>query len=103
MRWIIYYAIIIILIIVIVYLIKNRFYDMQISYFVNKVTDDEYINDVSQFNRTKVDQIFYPTSKSDIVSIVKDARNSGKHISIRGTKHSMGGQTITKNGYLIDT
>ena len=31
------------------------------------------------------------------------AREHGKPVSMRGTRHTMGGQTIAPDGYVIDT
>ena len=101
-----YIIIIIIIIIAIIYLIKNRFYDITISYFTNSNSNTDiknYVNDVSQFNKTKINKIFNITNKKDIHDIIDLAKINNKQISIRGTTHTMGGHTMNNNGYIIET
>ena len=95
---------ILIIIIIIIYTIKSKYYDVQILNFNENINDNnnDYIDDVSQFNKTKICQIFYPINKYDIINIIDDAKNNNKKISMRGTKHSMGGHTIVNDGYIID-
>lgn len=95
--------IILIIIVILLYLVKNRFYDMQLSSFDNTSNDIDYVDDVSQFNKTKIDTIFSITDKTDIHYIINKAKTNNKQISIRGTKHTMGGHTISLDGYIIDT
>lgn len=64
--------------------------------------DGCFINDVSRLSDTKVQRVFFPRNKTDIINIVNEARSRNIKICICGTKHSMGGQTLTNNGYQID-
>jgi len=57
------------------------------------------INDVSQLNPIRVNEIITPTTTTEIVKAVK--RHAGP-ISIGGARHSMGGQTATKDALFID-
>ncbi len=51
------------------------------------------LNDIhSQLNVTSHLAVLVPRSVEDIQSAVRNAKNSGKYISISGGKHSMGGQ-----------
>lgn len=64
-------------------------------------------NDASNLNETKVDSIIRPSKQIDetigqISELVKQAKASGKKISIAGAQHSMGGHTIYPNGILLD-
>lgn len=59
-------------------------------------------DNVIRLQPTEVDRIFSPRNIKDIQYIVALARRDGKKVSVRGTKHSMGGQTMAKHGYLID-
>jgi len=57
------------------------------------------INDVSQLNPIRVNEIITPTTTTEIVEAVK--RHAGP-ISIGGARHSMGGQTATQDALFID-
>ena len=111
MLWKIIALIIILIIIASIYLIYHKFYDIKLTFFGDNTTSNNkndnkngvYIDDVSQFNKTKMHKIFIIKDKDDIYKIIKDAHKFNKQISIRGTNHTMGGHTIVKNGYLIDT
>jgi len=61
------------------------------------------VDDVSMLNTTIVDKVFYPKCNKDIFKIIKLAHFNNKKIIARGERHSMGGHTITKDGYIIDT
>jgi hypothetical protein len=63
-------------------------------------TDNLYIDDVSNTNKTKIKYIHEPTSVNDLFRILKKIK--GEKISIFGQKHSMGGQIIIKNGHAIN-
>lgn len=63
----------------------------------------KYGNDVTRMNRTRVAGIFYPTNTQDILTVLELARSNGKKVSFAGTHHSMGGHTLNKDGYVIDT
>lgn len=60
-------------------------------------------DDVSRMSATPVDRIFHPRHAGDVITIVQMAIKNNKTISPRGTSHSMGGQCIAPNGYIIDT
>ena len=61
------------------------------------------VDDVTQLNEAPVSGIFFPRSIKDIKHVLALARKYGKAVSMRGTKHSMGGHTIAENGYVIDS
>ena len=60
------------------------------------------VDDVSRMNAQQVERIFSVRSADDIKRVLALARAHGKHVSMRGTRHSMGGQTIAAGGYVID-
>ena len=57
------------------------------------------INDVSQLNPIRVAEVITPTTTKEIVDAVK--KHDGP-ISIGGARHSMGGQTATRDALFID-
>ena len=61
------------------------------------------VDDVTRMNEENVNRIFFVRSVQDVQHVLNLAREDGRTVSIRGTKHSMGGQTIAKTGYVIDT
>ena len=54
------------------------------------------VDDVTQMNAKEVDRIFMVRTTEDVQHVLKLARMNGKTVSMRGTKHSMGGHTIGK-------
>ena len=70
---------------------------MDIYIFLQLLADD-----VTRMNAEEVDRIFFVRIAEDVKHVLKLARSNGKTVSMRGTKHSMGGHTIAKNGYVID-
>ena len=54
------------------------------------------VDDVTQMNAKEVDRIFMVRTTEDVRHVLKLARINGKTVSMRGTKHSMGGHTIGK-------
>ena len=60
------------------------------------------VDDVSRMNAQEVDRIFSVRTKEDIQYVLALARKQGKAVSMRGTRHSMGAQTIAKSGFVID-
>ena len=54
------------------------------------------VDDVTQMNAKEVDRIFMVRTTEDVQHVLKLARINGKTVSMRGTKHSMGGHTIGK-------
>ncbi|HEY7402212.1 MAG TPA: FAD-binding protein [Candidatus Angelobacter sp.] len=62
------------------------------------------VNDVhSQLNSAQVQQVLRPGSPDECRQIIRDARQSGKAISVAGGRHSMGGQQFADGSVLIDT
>jgi hypothetical protein len=53
-------------------------------------------------NKTKIDKIFKITGKEDIMTCIKMAIQNNKKIIASGEKHTMGGQSIVENGYILD-
>ena len=60
------------------------------------------VDDVSRMNTTPVERIFFVRTKQDVQAVLKEARLQKKPVSVRGTKHSMGGHTIARHGFVID-
>lgn len=60
------------------------------------------VDDVSQFNATPVQAVYQVWTIEDVRSVLREARASGVRVSMRGAKHSMGGQSIARNGVIID-
>jgi decaprenylphospho-beta-D-ribofuranose 2-oxidase len=61
-----------------------------------------FADDVTKMNQTRVNKIFTAKDEKDIQNIIKLAKRNGKKISIRGQSHTMGGQTLSEDCYLID-
>ncbi|QKF94645.1 FAD/FMN-containing dehydrogenase with methyltransferase domain [Fadolivirus algeromassiliense] len=61
------------------------------------------VDDVSKMNNKVVERVFNPLSLEDIVEIINLAKINKKQIIAKGQSHSMGGQSIVENGYIIDT
>ncbi|CAB9497907.1 Uncharacterized FAD-linked oxidoreductase YitY [Seminavis robusta] len=60
------------------------------------------LNDVSGLSETLVSRIFFPKTTADVESVLKQALDDDKRIGIRGTQHSMGGQSLQRDGYILD-
>ena len=60
------------------------------------------VDDVTRMNRTAVGGIVYVRSADDIKHALARAREEGRRVAIRGTKHSMGGQCMAENSIVID-
>ena len=60
------------------------------------------MDDVTRMNAEEIDRIFFVRTAEDVKHVLHLARSHGKTVSMRGTKHSMGGHTIAKDGYVID-
>ena len=54
------------------------------------------LDDVTRMNAKEVDRIFMVRTTEDVRHVLKLARINGITVSMRGTKHSMGGHTIGK-------
>jgi FAD/FMN-containing dehydrogenase len=61
-----------------------------------------FVDDVSRLNSTRVRRVFDVRNSNDIKSVLRHALEEGVTVSTRGTKHSMGGQTIAPDGFIID-
>ena len=60
------------------------------------------VDDVSRMNATSVRRLFMVRGKEDVQHVLHLARVHSVPVSMRGTKHSMGGHTIAENGFVID-
>ena len=60
------------------------------------------VDDVSRMNATPVSRLFMVRNKEDVKHVLHLAREEGVPVSMRGTKHSMGGHTIAENGFVMD-
>ena len=60
------------------------------------------VDDVTRMNATPVDRIFFPRAREDVAAILALARRHKRRVCVRGTKHSMGGQTVAPQAFLID-
>jgi FAD/FMN-containing dehydrogenase/SAM-dependent methyltransferase len=69
---------------------------------INKY-NSKIMDDVSGMNGTIIERIFEVHSTDDIKNIIVKARNENKTVSAFGKKHTMGGQCISKHGFIIDT
>ncbi len=58
-------------------------------------------NDVSHRNMTKIEDEIHVTDVTDIINVIKQANRLKLTVAITGASHTMGGQTITKDGYRI--
>ena len=61
-----------------------------------------YINDASCLNKTPIYGIVRVKSAEDISRALKFARDNHLTVSVSGQRHSMGGQTFTRNGLVLD-
>ena len=59
------------------------------------------VDDVTRMNEDSVQRIIFVRSIEDIRYALNLAKKCNAKVSIRGTKHSMGGHTIAKNGVFI--
>jgi FAD/FMN-containing dehydrogenase len=62
------------------------------------------LNDVTRLNATTVHAVMQPLCIEDIQAALCRARSDTRisAVSVRGTKHSMGGHTLNENGLVID-
>lgn len=79
-------------------------YYLYFKYKANEVILDENINanDVSELNLTPVFNTVHVKNVSDIVNTIHNAMIEERTVSMCGTKHSMGGQSIANMGYRLD-
>ena len=71
-----------------------------ITYNLNYI---KYADDITKMNKTIVDNVFNVLSIDDIIYVVNLAKKNNKKLIARGESHSMGGQTVAENGYIVDT
>lgn len=60
------------------------------------------VDDVSRLNATKVSRIYQPRSLEDVQRLVLAAKEKKQTVCIRGTKHSMGGHTMSTGAVVLD-
>lgn len=97
--------------VILIVLISRPIGFLTYTYFKDKKTfKNVYVratNDASHLNNTKIDTIIRPDKQiskaiDQISNLIKQAKISGKKVSIAGAQHSMGGHTIYPNGILLD-
>lgn len=59
-------------------------------------------DDVSLLNKTKVNRVYRPRTAEDVGKALAYARANNLKVSMAGARHSMGGQTLVKDGVLLD-
>lgn len=94
--------VIFIVIIILIIIFASKFIEHSKIKFSKNFDNYEWMDDVTKMNKTKIDKIYYPKSMDDIIQIIKLAKKNNKKIIASGQKHSMGGQSIVKNGFVID-
>jgi hypothetical protein len=70
--------------------------------FPTSTNDISHANDVSELNETPIATTIDVTNKQTIINAINFANQHKMQISICGTKHSMGGQSIAKNSIRLD-
>jgi len=60
------------------------------------------VDDITRMNSTIVDRVFMIRTEEDIKTALQLEIQNGKHVSMRGQKHTMGGHTIAPEGYVLD-
>ena len=60
------------------------------------------LDDASNLNSTPIDTLIRVTSKSDVSNALAYAKDHNLIVSIAGKRHSMGGQSLVKNGVVLD-
>ena len=61
-----------------------------------------YTNDASHLNKTEIYGVVHVTSEEDIRSALQYARDNHLKVTCAGQQHSMGGQTFTRGGLVLD-
>jgi len=59
------------------------------------------VDDITRLNADQVARVFNVRNVDDVQTVLRLARENKKTVSIRGTRHSMGGHTISPSGYVI--
>lgn len=60
------------------------------------------VDDISRLSRTEVAAVVCPRCEGDVVDAIAVASARGLSLSVRGTKHCMGGQALAEGGILLD-
>ena len=60
------------------------------------------MDDVSRLNATKVARIYQPRTIEDVQRLVVAAKERNQKVCVRGTKHSMGGHTMSCGAMVLD-
>lgn len=60
------------------------------------------LQDASGLNSSVVSEIRSPKTVAEVIQAVKDARSTGRKISLSGIRHSMGGQALGSNTLHLD-
>jgi FAD/FMN-containing dehydrogenase len=86
-----------------IYLLPFSFMEIQDP----EVLPPGYIDDASHLNRTKVAEIWqvpidHKNPEGQIGQLLARAKAEGRHVSIAGARHSMGGHTIYPDGIAIN-
>ena len=79
-----------------------------LSIWCNSGASPLFANDASKLNETVVQEIWdMPNNRDEAIvelrELLKYARKNNMNISIAGSQHSMGGQTLLEQGLLINT
>lgn len=61
------------------------------------------INDVSMLNQAKAAKFFKVNDVKDIIKVILSAIETNHKVTLKGSSHSMGGQSVGDNSYVIDT
>lgn len=85
-----------------VYVAKKLFFSPKKAEAEKNDPQINWVSDVTKMDMRPMDRVFYVKDVEDIADVIRLARESNKKISIMGQAHSMGGHTITENGYLIN-
>jgi hypothetical protein len=80
------------LLLAVVYIIRRKYSYKDPYSFQDKT--NVFGDDVTRLNRTEIDKIFFVRNEKDIQDVLLEAKKKGKHVCLRGQKHSMGGLKI---------
>ncbi len=61
-----------------------------------------WADDVTGMNGSHVVKTIYPINTDDIITAIAEAKRTNRQIIPRGQRHTMGGHTIPKDGYVLD-
>lgn len=66
------------------------------------VNSRNLVNDISEMNQTKILDTIDVVNIKDIIKTLKLSLKNNNRLSMYGSQHSMGGQTIVQNGYRLN-